>query len=232
MNKRLLLTAIFVAVSAAAASKAFAAGDAEKGAQAFRACAACHSLNAGDHRTGPSLAGISGRTAGTVAGFNRYSKALKDSGIVWNDDVLDRWIRDPKALVPGNRMVYRGIADKKVRDDLIAFLKSASADKPKAAAGGMGGMGHHGGEVPNLKDVGANNRVTAMTHCKDTFTVTTAAGEMHPFWSLNLRIKVDASDTGPPPGNPVLIPAGMMGDRASVVFAAPGEISAFIKNGC
>jgi len=223
------------AVAATTGGAALADGDRDKGAKQFRACAACHSLQGGDHRTGPSLAGIWGRTAGSIAGFNRYSKALKESGIVWNADALDRWIKDPKALVPGNRMVFRGIADKKARDDLIAFLKAPSEGKGPAATGdmgGMGGMGGHAGEMPKLKQLTANNRVTAITHCKDTFTVTTANGEIHPFWEFNLRFKVDSGANGPAPGKPVLAPSGMMGDRAFAVFAAADEISAFIKKGC
>jgi len=230
--KRFMIWAAVVAVYATTAATAFADGDRDKGAKAFRQCAACHSLQAGDHRTGPSLAGIWGNKAGAIATFNRYSEALKGSGIVWNADALDRWLADPKAMVPGNRMVFRGIAEKKTRDDLIAFLKTAGEGKGQAAPGGMGGMGHHGQETANLKQLDANNRVTAISHCKDTFNVTTASGETHPFWAQNLRIKVDAGDNGPPAGKPALIPSGMMGDRASVVFAAPDEISAFIKKGC
>lgn len=230
--RKITLSAAVLAAVVAAAGAALADGDRDQGAKAFRACAACHSLNPGDHRTGPSLAGIWGRTAGTVGGFNRYSKALKDSGLTWDADTLDRWIRDPKALVPGNRMVYRGIAEAKVRDDLIAFLKSASQDKPKAAAGGMGGMGGHDTGMPNLRELGPGNQVTAISHCKDGYEVTTADGETFPFWEFNLRFKVDSGAEGPAPGKPVMAPSGMMGDRAFVVFAAPGEISAFIKNGC
>jgi cytochrome c len=225
----IFVAAVVVAVAATAATAAFADGDRDEGAKAFRQCAACHSLRAGDHRTGPSLAGIWGKKAGGIETFNRYSEAIKSSGIVWNADTLDRWLADPKAMVPGNRMVFRGVADKKTRDDLIAFLKSAAEGKEQAAPGGMGG---HGGEMPKLKELDANNRVTAISHCKDTFTVTTATGEIHPFWAQNLRIKVDAGENGPHPGKPALIPSGMMGDRASVVFAAPDEISAFIKKGC
>src|SRR3989304_3826458 len=99
----------------------------QQGAKPFRPGPACHSLQAGDHRTGPSLAGVFGKKAGAVETFNRYSKALKDSGLTWNAETLDRWMKDPKELVPGNRMIFRGVAEKKDRDDLIAFLKSGSA---------------------------------------------------------------------------------------------------------
>lgn len=232
MKKFWILPAIAAAL-AATAGAAFADGDREQGAKAFRACAACHSLRPGDHRTGPSLAGFWGRKAGSVATFSRYSKALKESGVVWNAETLDRWLADPKRMIPGNHMIFRGVAEKKTRDDLIAFLRSASEGAGQTAGGrGMGGMGRHGGGVLNLKELGANNRVTAITYCKDTFNVTTAAGETHPFWTQNLRLKVDSGAMGPPPGKPVLIPSGMMGDRAFVVFAAPDEISAFIKKGC
>ncbi|MBI1985356.1 MAG: c-type cytochrome [Rhodospirillales bacterium] len=232
MKRISLITAVVAGAVAATAGAAFADGDLDKGAKAFRQCAACHTLQAGDHRTGPSLAGIWGKKAGSVAIFSRYSKALKDSGIVWNAETLDRWLADPKAMVPGNRMAFRGVAEKKTRDDLISFLKSASEGKGQAAAGAMGEMGGHGGEMPNLKELDANNRVTAITHCKDTFNVTTANGETHALWEFNLRFKVDSGANGPAPGKPVMAPSGMMGDRAFVVFASPDEISAFIKKGC
>lgn len=225
-------TAIVAGAVAATTGAAFADGDRDKGAKAFGQCAACHSLQAGDHRTGPSLAGIWGRTAGSIGTFNRYSEALKGSGIVWNAEALDRWLKDPKAMVPGNRMVFRGVAEKKTRDDLIAFLKSAPEGKGQAAAGGMGGMADHGQKMPNLKELDANNRVTAITHCKDTFNVATATGATHAFWEFNLRFKVDSGANGPAPGKPVLASSGMMGDRVFVVFASPDEISAFIKKGC
>ena len=227
MKRFLFVIATATAITATGA--ALADADRDRGAKAFRQCAACHSLTAGDHRTGPSLAGIWGKTAGSIAAFNRYSDALKGSGIVWNTDTLERWIKDPKATVPGNRMVFRGVAEKKTRDDLIAFLKAASEGKKQAATSGMGG---HGGKLPNLKELKAKDQVTAISHCKDGYEVTTAAGETHPFWEFNLRFKVDSGANGPPPGKPVLAPGGMMGDRAFVVFAAPDEISAFIKKGC
>ncbi len=231
MKRISFITAVVAGAMAATTGAALADGDRDNGAKAFRQCAACHSLQAGDHRTGPSLAGIWGKQAGSIATFNRYSEALKGSGIVWNAEALDRWLADPKATVPGNRMVFRGVAEKRTRDDLIAFLKSASEDKGQAA-GSMGGLGGHGGEMPNLKELAADKRVTAITHCKDTFHVTTAKGEIHPFWEFNLRFKVDSGANGPAPGKPVLASSGMMGDRVFVVFASPDEISAFIKKGC
>ena len=101
---------------------AFAAEDAERGAKAYRACVACHSLEPGRHLTGLSLANVLGRKAGDAPGFQRYSDALKRSGIVWDEKTLDAWLRDPAVVIPGNAMTFGGIKDEKVRRDLIAYL--------------------------------------------------------------------------------------------------------------
>jgi cytochrome c len=82
------------------------------------------------------------------------------------------------------------------------------------------------------REVGPNNRITSIRYCGDTYTVAVETGEAHQFWEFNLRFKTDSSDQGPPPGQPVLLPASMMGDRAFVIFAAPDEISAFIEKRC
>jgi cytochrome c len=72
----------------AATHRAEAAGDPDAGAQVFRTCAACHTLEPGAHRTGPSLAGVLGRKAGTAEGFHRYSDALRSADLVWREDAL------------------------------------------------------------------------------------------------------------------------------------------------
>ena len=126
MNRaRAFAAACLVSVSA------FAAENAERGAKAYQACVACHSLEPGRHFTGPSLANVIGRTAGTVPGFQRYSDALKGSGIEWNEKTLDDWLRDPASLIPGNVMTFPGLKDEKVRRDLIQYLKTADSD-PRA----------------------------------------------------------------------------------------------------
>ena len=95
---------------------AFAAGDAAAGKTAFEnQCASCHSTEPGVNMTGPSLAGIFGRKAGSFPSFHRYSDALKLSGIVWDDQTLDAWLRNPAALVPGNEMPFPGIPDANAR---------------------------------------------------------------------------------------------------------------------
>jgi cytochrome c len=93
-------------------------------------------------------------------------------------------------------------------------------------------MGMGATEMPNLKTAGPEDQVTAILRCGDTYEVTNGNGEIEPFWEFNLRFKTDGSELGPEPGKPVMVGAGMMGDRASIVFATPKEISAFIQEEC
>jgi cytochrome c len=154
--------------------------------------------------------------------------------MLWNDQTLDAWLQDPQRDVPGNRMTLPGIKDDRTRHDLIVFLEDVT--KPGAAAqaqampqsGGMMG----GQRVPDLKKLDPDDRVTAITYCRDTYRVTTAAGETQEIWERNLRFKTDSGEDGPAKGAPALVGAGMMGDRADVVFASPEEISAMIKPQC
>src|SRR6516165_9332546 len=134
--------------------------DASRGERDFRACAPCHSLEPDRNMTGPSLANLWNRKAGSLPSFDRYSDALRSSGIIWDDRSLDTWLADPDRMVPDNAMPFNGIKDARVRADLLAFLKQAS--KPGAAPertaqaqrDGMGGMMGEmmgGGPDPNLK---------------------------------------------------------------------------------
>ena len=93
-------------------------------------------------------------------------------------------------------------------------------------------MGMGGGDLPDLKLLGREHRVTAVRQCADGYDVVTADGRIANFWETNLRFKTDSSDLGPKPGQPVIVGAGMMGDRASIVVAAPAEISPLIVAGC
>ena len=110
------------------AGPALADGDATRGEQQFKECAACHSLEAGVTNVGPSLSGLFGRPAGSLADF-RYSAAMKRSGITWTPPVLDEFIADPQKRVPANRMPYAGLTDAAARADLIAYLQKATAPK-------------------------------------------------------------------------------------------------------
>ena len=213
-------------------------GNSARGQRVFGACAACHSLQPDQNMTGPSLAGLWNRKAGSLANFTRYSPALQSSGVVWGDKTLDEWITDPQHLVPGNQMTFAGIKDARQRADLLAFLKDKSQPGASVAQGGggmgMGGMsGMMGGnQMPNLKHLDPADRVQAITYCKDTYTVTTANGQARKFWERNLRLKTDSSSDGPEKNVPALVPAGMMGDRADVIFADPTEITPMIANKC
>jgi cytochrome c len=96
------------------------------GAAAFNRCRVCHSLAAGGHSpVGPNLHGLYGRTAGTAPDFS-FSEAMKKSGVVWNDDTLAKFLRDPQGFIPGNRMGFPGIKDDKELADLLTFLKQAT----------------------------------------------------------------------------------------------------------
>jgi cytochrome c len=226
-------------LGASISSSAAVEGDAAAGARAFRACAACHSVELNRNMTGPSLAGVSNRKAGGLASFPRYSQAIKQSGIVWNDQSLDRYLENPAAFIPGNHMTFPGIPDEKTRANIITFLKqtaeSGSAQEPmtmpQGGAGGMGGMGMSRGPA-TLKTVDASARVKAISYCNDTFKVTTEDGKSRDFWERNLRFKTDSSDDGPNKGAPAIVAAGMMGDRASVIFSSPEEMSQFVARHC
>ncbi|MBX6366756.1 MAG: cytochrome c family protein [Rhodospirillales bacterium] len=85
-------------------------------------CTACHTVEAGKNRVGPSLAGIVGRKAGSVPGF-AYSDANKNSGVVWDEDKLNEYLENPKKFMPGTKMVFAGIKKEEERKALIDFLK-------------------------------------------------------------------------------------------------------------
>jgi len=108
----------------AAAGMARADGDAARGEKKFEECAACHKIERSEDSVGPSLHGMFGRKAGTLADF-RYSPALKRSGITWSAQTLDAYLADPQKAVPGNRMPYAGLTDAGARADLIAYLQKA-----------------------------------------------------------------------------------------------------------
>lgn len=122
--RRLLVAAPAVFLAAGVAVTAVRAdADPERGAQLYESrCIGCHSLDA--NRIGPMHRGVYGRRAGAVPGFD-YSPALKKAALVWDAATLDRWLTDPQALVPGQRMNFR-VAAERDRADIIAFLKRES----------------------------------------------------------------------------------------------------------
>ncbi len=100
-------------------------GDAAAGEKTFVQCKACHVLEEGQNRVGPSLHGIIGRTAGQVAGFN-YSAANKNSGKVWDEETLYAYLENPQAFMPGTKMIFAGLKQPQDRANVIAYLKTAS----------------------------------------------------------------------------------------------------------
>lgn len=219
------------------ASSSVRAAEPDLGMTIFaRACAACHSFEPNRNMTGPSLAGVWGRKAGTLDSFDRYSAALTSANVIWNAGSLDQWLKSPSRFIPHNRMTFPGIGDSQARADLIAYLERASSGMAQTAQQGnnsMGGMMRGmSGERPDLKKLKPAEQVKAIRQCRDTYHVMTADGETHDFWELNLRFKTDSSDLGPSSGTPALIGAGMLGDRADVVFAKPEEMSGFIRHEC
>src|SRR5262245_32273694 len=100
---------IAFAVAVATAAALPPAARAQDGEAVFkRQCTVCHATQAGQNKIGPSMAGIAGRKAATMPNF-QYSDAMKDSNLTWDDDTLAKYIADPKAVVPGGKMVFAGI---------------------------------------------------------------------------------------------------------------------------
>jgi len=96
------------------------AQDAAAGKTAFAQCSACHSVDGGNG-VGPSLKGVVGRKAGSYAGF-RFSRAMKNANVTWDEKSLDAYLANPQQAVPGNVMPFSGVADAKQRGDIVAFL--------------------------------------------------------------------------------------------------------------
>jgi cytochrome c len=113
------------AATPAAATENYAdfTGNAAAGKTVFIQCQACHSIKEGENRVGPSLYGKIGATAGQVPGF-KYSDANKNSGIVWTEEKLFEYLKNPRAVIPGTTMAFAGIPDPQKRADVIAFLKA------------------------------------------------------------------------------------------------------------
>ena len=227
-----LASATLLAVLAlATGNDATAAGDPRRGARVFQACIACHSVKPGEHLTGPSLAHAWSRRAGTEKTFLRYSDALKSIDIVWNEATLEKWLSDPAQLVPGTSMTFPGLKESKDRQDVIAYLRAVSEGKAPSAEPRRGGMMMQSRKA-DLKKAPPAGQVVSISYCGDTYTVRTADGKVNKVWEFNLRFKTDSSKEGPLPGKPIIVGAGMQGDRASVVFAAPAEIGSVIKQAC
>ncbi len=235
MNAKLYLAVGVTLIISVASGAARADGDPKRGAKVYGACAGCHSLEPNLHLTGPSLDGLWGKKAASVENFVRYSSALKEQGFFWDEVSLNAWLTDPRAFVPGTSMPFRGIDDAKVRNDLIAFLKIAMAPggvKTVVAQGLIDAEMARGQAPEPLATAGPEDQVTGVRHCHNSFFVATADGKQRAFWEMNLRLKIDSSANGPKSGKPVLVPGGMQGDRASIVFSDLEEIGRLVEKKC
>ncbi|WP_339712187.1 cytochrome c family protein [uncultured Sneathiella sp.] len=106
------------------AMPAFADGDVAKGEKVFKKCKACHTIEQGaKNKVGPNLFGIFGAEAGAVEGY-KYSKAMMDSGITWDDTTLDEYLKKPRTFVKGTKMSFAGLKKESDREDLVAYLKT------------------------------------------------------------------------------------------------------------
>ena len=219
----------------AIASTASAEGDPRRGGEVYRTCVACHSLEPGLHLTGPSLAGLLARTAGAAPGFDRYSEPLTEAEFEWDTGTLDAFLSDPETMFPGTYMTFPGIEDAEARADLVAFLAVATAPGGAESVVDQGLISAEiarGQAPPPLGDPPLHGQVTGIRHCGESFFITTADGVETPFWEKNVRLKIDSAETGPPSGVPVILGAGMRGDRVSVIFSEAEEIDALIEEKC
>lgn len=124
-----LAVVVLVALSAPASAE----GDATKGKAAFAKCGICHQIGPGAATlVGPELNGIVGRKAASVADYTLYSAGMKKlgaDGFIWTEEHIDKWIADPKAMIPDSPMAlaFPGIPDAGERADIIAYLKTFPA---------------------------------------------------------------------------------------------------------
>jgi cytochrome c len=122
---------VFVALLAIAGAGEVRAQDAAAGEKVFGVCKACHQIGeTAKNNVGPVLNGLIGRKSGSVAGYS-YSAANKDSGITWDEATFREYIKDPKAKIPGTKMIYAGLKDEQKTNDLVAFLKQFDGDGKK-----------------------------------------------------------------------------------------------------
>lgn len=121
------VAAVIVGAAGVAAGPALAEGDAAKGQRIFNTqCRTCHKVEKdASSPVGPTLHGLFGRPSGTLAGFE-YSDAMKKAAITWDDATLAEYLKDPKAKVPGTKMVFAGLKNPAQIEDLVAYLKSAT----------------------------------------------------------------------------------------------------------
>lgn len=123
MNKT--IATVLMATGLLICSSGFAA-DPVAGEKVFKKCKACHLVDAEKNKTGPHLVNLFGREAGAIESFKKYSKQMKSSGIIWDDETLDAYLVAPRRYVKGTRMAFAGLKKEKDRADVIAYMKQFS----------------------------------------------------------------------------------------------------------
>lgn len=113
-----IVAALAVPIGAARAD-----GDAAAGKVVFKKCAICHSIKAGENKIGPSLHGIVGRPSHSIASYN-YSAAMKAYNVTWDEKTLEHYVIDPRATVPGTKMIFPGLKSDTDRKNLFAYLET------------------------------------------------------------------------------------------------------------
>jgi cytochrome c len=126
-----MLRFVIVSLVAITAGSEVRAQDAAAGEKVFSVCRACHQVGeSAKNAVGPVLNGLFGRNSGTIEGYS-YSPANKNSGITWDEATFREYIKDPRAKVPGTKMVYAGLKDEQRVNDLVAYLKQFDATGKK-----------------------------------------------------------------------------------------------------
>jgi cytochrome c len=130
-KKPMKTTLAIAALAVAAMAQSAHAQDVAAGEQSFRKCLPCHAIGEGaKNKVGPELNGLDGRKSGTAADYS-YSDANKNSGIVWSEATFKEYIKDPRAKIPGTKMIFPGIKNEKEVDNLWAYLKQFGPDGKK-----------------------------------------------------------------------------------------------------
>lgn len=131
MKIGLIVIASTALIASAAVAAAQDTGDPAAGEKVFAKCKVCHQIGEGaKNALGPELNGVVGRKAGSAPGYN-YSAANKDSGLTWDEATLKRYLKDPRAVVPGTKMIFAGLSNEKDIDNVIAYLKQFGPDGKK-----------------------------------------------------------------------------------------------------
>jgi len=122
-NGHYVMGLAMMAAVALAAGAARADGDPALGKTAFTKCAACHSVNQGENKIGPSLHGVVGRPSHSIEGFS-YSEPMKNYNVTWDPATLDHYLADPRGVVPGTKMIFVGLKKDDERANVIAYLET------------------------------------------------------------------------------------------------------------